>query len=848
VVRADDWIEHAGPLPEGVLSGDQFWFRPQGMEGPDLTVLAADRWHLEDGGRVLLIEVEIQNVGGAEAPGTDVQVSDPARGWAGLAGVPVLVPGDITVVTVGLDIPDAVRGEVYQFLVEVDPENHVAELDEENNRGETPGVEIPVLPPELPTPPPEQPTTTPERPTPTATVPATDGGGVDGRWVLVVVGGAALLGGLGYAGARLLRGGPEGPPPPVVPLVVPPRLVNLWLTEGTSGVGHKLSDAAPLVEGGLYSLHLQVPAAAEDAPTPEVATHGTETRLSAVLFAPEGDFEFERRADTLRVPEHAASNEIHRPFRPLRPGRNRLRACLYYGNVLVQSAYFDASVLASGQGETGAGVAETARLVDYVASLDLAGLDKLPQPDLSLFTNEAPAGTHWIGIYSSDGETGLGLASGDTIAVEASMLAGLAEEARHSLGQVEGLQETRRSSYNYAKPFSQLLDAEKAWREKQLIKLACAGSDLFENLFIAAEMDSERVDNLWDKLQRPGIVSVARCRGFSTSLPWAALYEQHLDTGREEEMALCPFFEDWLAAANPPPEGREPVGLADLLADPEACRRRGGCPLDGPAKQLTVCPFGFWGFLHQVEQPLQDINPLPVGARDEVPEELRAARRNQTSRLVLNRSDPLGLLMAVWPGFPQIAEHRAEIEQIFSELALPGPLYEDERNEALALLQQGGKHLYYFFCHGEGDGLQFRLKLGPLEHPGYIRASDLSRQVARWPERPQPLVILNGCDTVAMLPERIHLLATALRQLGACGVVGTEIQVFVPLARDVGRQVLDEFLHGASLGEAFLKVRRHLLRECNPMGLAYTCLAPISLHLHNDEDCAWCRKHGLDEA
>jgi hypothetical protein len=50
-------------------------------------------------------------------------------------------------------------------------------------------------------------------------------------------------------------------------------------------------------------------------------------------------------------------------------------------------------------------------------------------------------------------------------------------------------------------------------------------------------------------------------------------------------------------------------------------------------------------------------------------------------------------------------------------------------------------------------------------------------------------------------------------------------------------------LDGASLGEAFLSARLHLLRQYNPLGLAYSFYAPGTLHLHDPQSCAWCKAH-----
>jgi hypothetical protein len=77
-------------------------------------------------------------------------------------------------------------------------------------------------------------------------------------------------------------------------------------------------------------------------------------------------------------------------------------------------------------------------------------------------------------------------------------------------------------------------------------------------------------------------------------------------------------------------------------------------------------------------------------------------------------------------------------------------------------------------------------------------------------------------------------------------VIGTEIKIWTQLAAPFGVGVLERMLDGASLGEAFLAERRHLLRQLNPLGLAYSFYAPASLHLHDEGEasgCAWCAAH-----
>src|SRR6185295_18050547 len=104
---------------------------------------------------------------------------------------------------------------------------------------------------------------------------------------------------------------------------------------------------------------------------------------------------------------------------------------------------------------------------------------------------------------------------------------------------------------------------------------------------------------------------------------------------------------------------------------------------------------------------------------------------------------------------------------------------------------------------------------------------------------------MNGCETMAVTPDATHGFLNTLRTLGASGVVGTEIKVWTQLARPVGLQLLTCLLGGMSIGEAFLEVRRNLMRQLNPLGLAYSYYSPATLHLHDPAECDWCSSHGI---
>jgi hypothetical protein len=170
-VRTSNWIEYIIPLEEQRLTGNKFWDRVEleppsapapAPEGPDLAILSADNWRLEEDGEVLVLSVRVANRGNAGASETQVYAWDPASGWLSEhSSVPALPLGEEEWVGIELAIAEEQRGITHTFRVEVDPEEMVTELNEGNNIEWTPSIFIPPL--EV-TPTPTEPT-----PSPTAT-------------------------------------------------------------------------------------------------------------------------------------------------------------------------------------------------------------------------------------------------------------------------------------------------------------------------------------------------------------------------------------------------------------------------------------------------------------------------------------------------------------------------------------------------------------------------------------------------------------------------------------------------------------------------------------------------------
>ena len=376
--------------------------------------------------------------------------------------------------------------------------------------------------------------------------------------------------------------------------------------------------------------------------------------------------------------------------------------------------------------------------------------------------------------------------------------------------------------------------------EQALVRLALAGWKAFHSLFLARidEFDYRRLPST----QKPGLISIARCRGSSPTLPWAALYDLWLETSRPEAVHLCPVFKAQVAANDLSPNPEAPAQpYRDSLDNMRACRSLPDCPLKGPDARTTVCPFGFWGFIHEIEQPLQAIKPTPV---DQAPAELQAPKTasctGQTARILRPSGQPVHIAAAVYAGITNAAEHMDDLRQAGPPGSVDLELSTD-RAQVLQSLMQGNEQLYYFYSHGVIRENEFRLMIGPSGQPAYLAATDIDTRVVQWCDGPHPLVVLNGCETMRLTPELIHGFLGLLHRMGASGVVGSEIPVNSLLARTVGGMLVRRLLQGFSVGESFLDIRRELLRQGNPLGLAYSYYASAALHLHDPGGCAWCK-------
>jgi hypothetical protein len=670
----------------------------------------------------------------------------------------------------------------------------------------------------------------------------TNGNGIPGLLPLLV--GVVVLGGLAGGGLLLFRGlrgtggsggpGDPGRPLPPTPGLPPIRLANAWLTEGAGGQGKPLDpDLTPLVGGG-YTLHVQIQPRQQ--PPPEGGGPDKDYLLDVVFYMLEGDFAMpETRRVRIPLPARGPSQEIQLNLLPRRSGARRVRVGIYYRNVLLQSLYVDMQVAEERRRQAGA----IQRGLDYVASSRFANLEVLGQPVLSIFTNQAPDGTHWVGLFSGSSQSPAWLQQGAVHDFPENVLRERSVTARHALSTVAG---TRINRMDYDLPLD---EATLDLREQDLVGLAVTGYRLFDALFFSTLGSQKKgyLRSLVELLAQPGsTISIARCRDEGVSFPWSGLYSYDLEVDNEDQLKLCPVFKGWLGQ-NTWQDRTHPEHVADFLDDPQACRARVDCPLGTAEAGKHVCPFGFWGFMHQVEQPLQLVQPTPV---NEVPQEVQDPGYESGARILVHPGEQVRLGMGVYAGFRELAEHQQDLRRLADPAVLALESSENP-DQVKRMLTEGGRHLLYFFCHGESSEGVFRLRVGTPDSPGLISSAGLNPLRIEWPEQPRTLVFLNGCESMAITPELVHGFMGKLRMLGASGVIGVEIKNWSAFAAAFAERLLEDLLDGRTAGEAFLNTRRIFLRQGNPLGLVYSLNAPAFLHLHQASGCAVCAAAGVQQ-
>lgn len=567
------------------------------------------------------------------------------------------------------------------------------------------------------------------------------------------------------------------------------RVVNVGLFDGAE----PLPEDAALRPSERYELRVQIGRAATWSRV-ENAEPIDESRLQRLyerdgahlrvhVFAKGFEIDAADR-ELLLPPPPAESQAVAFVLRaPATAGRYRIRVGIYHQNNLLQSVLIRVRV---GGAERGRAVSAE---VEFALSATLTDTERLPERSLNILTNAGDDGGHTLVIVRD----GPGPPVSQQFDFSDEEMGDPVDDARNALFQIAADASKTPPKYR----FDQKNATDLARLEQDLVLLAGLGFELYARIVTARDQKFEK--DLAAALGPAGArIQISQTGSAEYVFPWTLVYDHEYLSGRQQ---LCPDFKaDW--------RNGQPMIWAQQSCLAKGCRHR--------ADPFVVCPSGFWGFKHHIEQPLSvAAASKDKGARDTV--------------LEMN-GGPAGIamkaLMAVSRELSQVGTHERELENVkafdFEIKDTKAEVWTGMQNAAASAL-----HLIYFYCHGGRKGGRVWLGVGKGESER-ISPAELLR--IDWSGL-NPLVFINGCHTVDLTADDVLHFNRMFARSRAAGLIGTEISVPEELARDFACGFLAAFATGRRVGEVMRERRLALLEKGNLLGLAYTPYCSADLHV-----------------
>lgn len=482
---------------------------------------------------------------------------------------------------------------------------------------------------------------------------------------------------------------------------------------------------------------------------------------------------------------------------PKQTGLGRIRIAVYYQNNLIQSQLLRAQVLKterSSTGEVGQRKTRYCSLIDYSLTATLRDLDSLQPRTLNILTNANANGTHKIVINGAlDDAVWFNLTDGQ--------MGNAINAVRDKLTTIH----VRKfgGQLGAEVQYENLYDANNAKKKDAFIAdlkgLASLGKLLWD-LLLTGKPDQKR--KLREEiLKEPSTIQVSRIAGSQFIFPWLLVYDIPVESDIKK-LTPCRLLTEW--------------DQAPARIDQEKPR----CPYESEHKKNTICPFGFWGFRHTIEQPpsMPENRNLPT----------KIATSNHPPKLVVGISLDLDNRLTT--------SHLTNIGKDLTHLTVVS-------GNSLVLIAEALSNpkleLVYFYCHGQRESLPG--SSSPLPYLGVgkgeiLSTGDLSTWgIADWDNQhwreTSPLVFINGCHTAEITPESLANFVDTFTDLYAAGVIGTEVLVHQQVAGEAGLEFLNSFQNNKSVSKALQSMRLKFLLKGNLLGLAYTAYCSSDLQL-----------------
>jgi hypothetical protein len=464
---------------------------------------------------------------------------------------------------------------------------------------------------------------------------------------------------------------------------------------------------------------------------------------------------------------------------PRDPGAARLRLVYYYRGAVVQSQLLSAEIGGSGAWSL---------VTDYTIAASLPRAADIPERARVAVVINGDGVGHEIYVRSHGGVGG--------------QLATITMELPPAIG-------------DHVRDFRRVLASEAvapttAQRSRlQLItslrSLAPLGWELYAAVFPRLK------DALYqlDEQASAAVLHVARPTGVSLSVPWALLYTIGIDSSYGpgyQSVPVCPLVSDW--------DGHSPLVSEEARACPRAA--------DVPHVSNLLCPFGFLGLCHDIEQLSRTECPVICISAAAGSSVVVAETAYQVSQRALQQH-VTGLRHTISARLPGVDVHEAAGKAALNELI----------SRDLPLI--------YFYCHGERPAAASRETYLGIGNREYLTAADFvswvqtayfSRHVRVW-DQIRPLVFINACHSAELDPKALFNYVDAFVGAGnAAGVIGTEVKVQQDLAMEFAQRFFDELLtQGSTVALALHRARLAFLAKGNLFGLNYTpyCWADLTV-------------------
>jgi len=533
------------------------------------------------------------------------------------------------------------------------------------------------------------------------------------------------------------------------------------------------------------------------------------------------------------------------------PGQAAARAygriSLYYENNLLQSAIVDAAVSAQPHAQ----LPDDEQLkitADYVLTATWEDLAALEARHVH-FSAEADPGAHPVRINVMMNNNGDGghrfIVKGTAAEASPCELAGhtpynpiangtilnVARDtlfdcyfARDAAGQVTEAQREK------APAFDAHNGKTRAHFKRDLSMLAIQGSKLFTLAFSDVKMEGTGCTraqwrrNLLAALKDSSIIQVTRAGSASYVFPWALVYEHPLNLSERKKWDICKIVdEEW---------------AEDGTRKPSADLTRTRCKYHDQAwhAENIICPYGFWGLKHIIEEPVS------VDGSSNVNEVGRTVHYDDKLDLVVSITQDPGMVDRIMAHLDNVAQ----IQDIRYVSAQPATGWEALRPNLKA------PEIVYFLCHGESDGTDpissAYLSIGPRDQDSDHRIYAVGTlgswsnalidgpDADAWAQR-RPLIFINGCHTNGLQPGHIVSFASVFTDLGACGILGTEVRVPLSVATEVAERFFQKIAppQRVPVGEALRQIRWELVNKGNLLGLAYSLYGLADLQVETDD-------------